>query len=41
MSSVLEDIARSYDQDAQWHDTESAVRKRLEHYGSSEKSWAS
>jgi hypothetical protein len=29
MSNVLEDLARSYDHDARWHDTDSVVRKRL------------
>jgi hypothetical protein len=29
VSGVLEDIARSYDRDAQWHDNESALRHRL------------
>jgi hypothetical protein len=31
VSGVLEDIARSYDRDAQWHDNESALRHRLGH----------
>jgi hypothetical protein len=30
VSGVLEDIARFYDRDARWQDTESSVRKRLE-----------
>ncbi|MBI4472757.1 MAG: hypothetical protein HY646_08820, partial [Acidobacteria bacterium] len=31
VSSVLEDIAASYDREAGWHDTEAKVRKRLRH----------
>jgi hypothetical protein len=30
VSSIMDDIARSYDRDAHWHDTASAVRRRLE-----------
>jgi addiction module HigA family antidote len=29
VSGVLEDLARSYDHQAQWHDTDSVVRRRL------------
>ena len=29
-SNLLEEIARSYDRDAQWWDTEASVRQRLE-----------
>jgi hypothetical protein len=29
VSSVLEDVARFYDRDADWHDNESALRHRL------------
>ena len=28
---VLEDIAASYDREAEWHDSEANVRKRLSH----------
>lgn len=31
VSDVLEGIARSYDRDAEWHDSEASVRKRLRH----------
>jgi plasmid maintenance system antidote protein VapI len=31
VSSIMESIARSYDRDAHWHDTDSAVRQRLGH----------
>lgn len=31
VSSVIEGVARSYDRDAQWHDDEANVRKRLRH----------
>lgn len=31
VSGVLEDIAHSYDRDAQWYDNESALRRRLGH----------
>lgn len=31
IANMLEDIARSYDHDAEWHDTDDKIRKRLEH----------
>ena len=31
VSNVLQDLAKSYERDAQWHDTESELRDRLGH----------
>jgi alpha-L-fucosidase len=31
VSEVVEGVARSYDRDAEWHDSEANVRKRLRH----------